>query len=101
MPRCDGHPRERLGAVLAAAVLLGMANLGLVAACWRRTSTLPLLGGVVGVVSAVAAGATVAGGRDATDELAGSLAAAIIGTVLLVIGQIVQRLLDAEPDDGP
>ncbi len=56
---------------------------------------------MVGVVAAVAAGAAVAGGRDATDELAGSLAATIIGTVLLVIGQVVQRLLDAEPDEGP
>jgi len=43
----------------------------------------------------------VTAGRDASDELAGSLAATMIGTVLLVIGQVVQWLLDAEPDEGP
>jgi len=101
MPRCDERLPERLGTVLAAAVLLGLANMGLVAACWRRRSPLPLIDGIVGVVAAVAAGAAVASGRDAIDELAGSLAATIIGTVLLVTGQLVQRLLDAEPEEGP
>jgi len=86
---------------LAAAVLLGVANVGLVAACWRQRSVVAPLAGMVGVLAAVAAGASVPAGRKATDELAGSLAAAIIGAVLLVIGQVVQRLLDAEPDEGP
>jgi len=87
--------------VLATAVLLGVAGLGLVAACWRRASALALSCGVVGVAAAVSAGVSVTAARDATDELVGSLAATMIGTALLVIGQVVQRLLDAEPDDGP
>jgi drug/metabolite transporter (DMT)-like permease len=101
MPRCDARVCERLGVVLAAAILLGVAGLALVATCWRRGSALALLYGVVGVVAAVAAGVAAAAGRDATDELAGSLAATMIGTVLVVIGHLVQRLLDAEQDEGP
>jgi len=93
MRRCDGRLRERLGVVLAAAILLAVASLGLVAACWRRGSALALVCGVVGVAAGVAAGVTVTAARDATDELAGSFAATMIGTVLLVIGQVVQRLL--------
>ncbi|HME05182.1 MAG TPA: hypothetical protein VKG38_19315 [Solirubrobacteraceae bacterium] len=87
--------------VLAADILLGVAGLGLVAASWRRASALALCCGLVGVAAAVAAGVAVTAGQDATDELAGSLAATTVGTVLLVIGQMVQRLLDADTDDGP
>ena len=87
--------------MLAAAVLLGVAGVGLVTACLRRASALALFCGVVGVAAAVAAGVSVTAARDATDELVGSLAATMIGTALLVIGQVVQRLLNAEPDERP
>jgi len=88
-----------LGALLAAAVALGLAGLSLVAVSWRLRSVLALLCGALGIASAIAAGTSGRTGSAATDYLSGSLAAVLIGTVLLVLGQAVQRLLDREPDD--
>jgi hypothetical protein len=83
----------------AGAVALGAAGAWLAALSWRRRSVLALLCGILGTASAVFAGRAGWVGRGATDPLAGSLAAITIGTVLLVLGQAVQRLLDQEPDE--
>ena len=88
-----------LSLALAGAVALGAAGAWLVAFSWRRGSVLALLCGILGIASAVLAGKAGWAGRGATDALAGSLAAVTIGTVLLVLGQAVQRLLDQEPDE--
>jgi hypothetical protein len=87
------------GATLAAAVALGLASLALVAVRWRLRSLLALLCGALGIGSAVAAGTAGRAEGAATHYLAGSLAAALIGTVLLLLDRAVQRLLDREPDD--
>jgi len=94
----ETRPSEVLSVALAGAVALGTAAAWLAALSWRRGSVLALLCGVVGIASAVLAGRAAWLGRDATDAFAGSLAAITIGTVLLVLGQAIQRLLDQDPD---
>jgi uncharacterized membrane protein YgdD (TMEM256/DUF423 family) len=84
-----------LETLIAASSALALAGVWLIAACWRRGSVLGLLCGALGSFAAVAAAAD-AHGSDVTDWLAGSLAAIAIGTVLLVLGQAVQRLLDQD-----
>ncbi len=84
--------------VLAAAVVLGAAGLAVVVVCWRLRSVLGLLCGLLGVASAVLGATSGHAGIGATVELAGALAAIVIGTVLMALGQAIQRLLDQEPD---
>jgi CHASE2 domain-containing sensor protein len=84
--------------VSAAAVVLGAAGLTLIVVCWRLRSVLGVVCGLAGVVSAVLGAASGHLGIGATDELVGALAAIVIGTVLLVLGQAIQRVLDREPD---
>ena len=84
---------------LAAAVALGAVGAWLAALSWRRGSVLALLCGIVGIASAMLAGRAAWVGDAATDALVGSLGAITIGTVLLVLGQAVQRLLEHEPDE--
>jgi hypothetical protein len=84
---------------LAAAVALGLAGLWLAAVCWRRRSVLGVLCGIVGTASAIGAAATGSAGHGARAALAGSAAAVAIGTVLLALGQAVQRLLDEQPGE--
>ena len=84
--------------MLAAAVVLVAAGLALVLVCWRSRSVLGLLCGLLGVASAVLGATSGHAGIGATDELAGALAAIVIGTVLLILGQAIQRVLDQEPD---
>ncbi len=88
-----------LNQVLAAAIALGIVALLLVAVCWRQRSVLGLVCAVLAIGSTVAA-VTSGSAGSATDELVGALAAIVIGTVLLALGQAVQRLLDQEPDTG-
>jgi hypothetical protein len=85
--------------VIAAAVLLAAAGLWLAAVCWRRRSVLGLVCAVAGIALAVTAG-TGPAGSGATDELAGALAAILIGAVLLALGQAIQKMLDETPDTG-
>jgi hypothetical protein len=80
--------------LVLAAVALGAGGLWLGALSWRRRSVLALVCGLLGIAWAVAAGAEAWAGRDATDAIAGSLAALSIGTVLMVLGRAMQRLLD-------
>jgi hypothetical protein len=84
--------------VFAAAVVLGAVGVALVVVCWRLRSVLGLLCGLLGVASAALGATSGHVGIGATDELAGALAAIVIGTVLLVLGQAIQRVLDQEPD---
>jgi hypothetical protein len=86
--------------VLAATVALGACGVWLVAVCWRRRSVLALLCGVCGIGGAVLVGAAGWAGSAGTDALVGSLTAVTIGTVLLVLGQAVERLLDQDPDES-
>jgi hypothetical protein len=86
--------------VIAAAVVLAGAGVWLVAVCWRRRSVLALLCGVLGIACAVVAGTAGRAGSGFTDALVGSLAAILIGIVLLLLGQAIQGLLDQEPDES-
>jgi hypothetical protein len=59
---------------------------------------------VLGAIGLLLAGLALAGGpkpsaRD--DELVGGGVALAIGTALYVIGQLLQRLLDDDPEDCP
>jgi|GEM_PF-2549443 len=95
----ETRPSEVHDVALAGAIALGAAGAWLAALSWRRGSVLAVLCGMLGIASAVLAARAGWAGRGATDALAGSLAAITIGTVLLVLGQAVQRLLEHEPDE--
>jgi Kef-type K+ transport system membrane component KefB len=84
---------------LIAAASLGASGAWLVVVSWQRASILGLLCGALGSVAAIVA-TTSAGAGGANELLAGSLAAIVIGTVLLVLGQTIQRLLEEEPEDS-
>jgi hypothetical protein len=91
---------EMTPAATIASVVLVLGETWLVVTCWHRRSVLGAACGVVGI--ALVPIAILSQGRGAgAQALAGSLAALIIGTVLLRLGQAVQRLLDEEPDMGP
>ena len=76
-----------------AVVTLASTTSLLAVVCWRRRAALALACAIGGLVLALAAAFVSAAGM----TLAGSLAAAVIGTILLVLGTAIQRLLDAEP----
>ncbi len=83
----------------ALAGALAVSGVWLVAASWRRRSVLALVCGMLGIASALLA--AIAGRPESvvTSALLGSLAAIVIGTVLLALGQALQGLLDQEPDE--
>jgi hypothetical protein len=87
------------GALVAGGTAIGVADLWLVAICWRRRA---VLGGILGaagvplVVFAIVSGPTV-GSRESTLEIA--LALLIIGVGLYGLGQALERLLKEGPDE--
>ena len=85
-------------AAAVASVALVLSETWLVVTCWHRRSVLGAVCGVVAIVLVLIA--IVSDGGGGAQALAGSLAALIIGAVLLWLGQAVQRLLDDEPDTG-
>jgi uncharacterized membrane protein len=86
-------------AVVAIGVAIAVFGLLLVVSCWRTRTT---LGGVLGAICLLLVGLALAarpnpGARDY--ELIGAGVALAIGTLLFVIGQVLQRLLDHDPPD--
>ena len=81
-----------------ASVALVLGETWLVVTCWHQRGVLGAACGVVAI--AVVLVAIVSDERACAQALAGSLAALIIGAVLLSPDQAVQRLLDEEPDTG-
>jgi hypothetical protein len=82
------------GAFLAALVLSGAA-LGLLIMCWRHRAVLGLICGAAALTLTIAATLGLLG---ASSALVGSLLATSIGTVLLMLGRTIERLLDEAPD---
>jgi hypothetical protein len=88
-----------LGGLLAALVLSGGA-LWLLVTCWRHRAVLGLICGATALALTLAAALDLLG---ATSALVGSLLATSTGTVLLMLGRTVERLLDegpGSPNDG-
>jgi hypothetical protein len=86
---------------IAGAIAVAIAALALIVVCWRSRTA---LGGVLGAVAialvAVGLGAKPTGdGRAAW--LIGALIALLIGAVLYVLGHLVGRLLEGDPDPDP
>ena len=86
-------------ALIAAGVVIAVCDLLLVVSSWRSRTA---LGGVLGSIGLLLVGLALAAGpkpgtRDY--ELVGAGVALAIGTALYVIGQVLQRLLDDDPED--
>jgi hypothetical protein len=94
----DQEPAEAVSSLseLVAHVALVGAALLLLVTCWRYRAALGALCAGLGLALAIAPPFGPIGTPTAT--LLGSFLATAIGTVLLILGQFVQRLLDAEPD---
>jgi hypothetical protein len=84
------------GELLAALVISGAA-LWLLIACWRHLAVLGLICGALALALILAAAL---GLLRASSALVGSLVATSLGTVLLILGRTIERLLD-EPPGGP
>jgi hypothetical protein len=82
------------GALLAALILSGAA-LWLLITCWRHRAVLGLICGALALALTVAAALGLLG---ASSALVGSLLATSMGTVLLILGRTIERLLDEAPD---
>jgi hypothetical protein len=88
-----------LGGLVATLVLSGAA-LWLLITCWRHRAVLGLICGAIALTSALAYALGVLG---ASSAFVGSLLATSIGTVLLILGRTIERLLDegsGDPNDG-
>jgi hypothetical protein len=91
-----------LTAILTGAGLVVLAgDLLLIVACLETQSALAGTLAAVGIPAIVLA--IVAGASDRTGRYALAIGAftLLLGTVLYGLGQAVERLLDAEPDDEP
>lgn len=82
---------------VAAAAVLGAAQLRLLVLSWRVRSVLPLLCAIVGVALAGFALVSAPVGHRADVEFALALIVLVIGTILYGIGQTLWRLLDDKP----
>jgi hypothetical protein len=85
----------------AAGALVAIAALALIVICWKTRTA---LGGVLGVVAIalVVIALTAKPTGDARGAwLVGAFIALLMGVVLYVLGHLVGRLLDADPDAGP
>jgi hypothetical protein len=79
--------------------VIAVCDLLLVVTSWRSRTA---LGGVLGSIGLLLVGLALAVGPNpgAGDyELVGAGVALVIGTALYVIGQVLQRLLDDDPED--
>ena len=89
------------GALTAAGASVAIAALALIVICWKSRTA---LGGVLGAVAIalVVVALTAKPTGDARGAwLLGALIALLMGVVLYVLGRLVGRLLDADPDAGP
>ena len=86
-------------ALAVAGLAVAVADLWLVISCWRSCSVLPGILGATGIPIALLC---VAPGPARNQREAALVIAAItlvVGVALYGIGQLIQRLLDREPDD--
>ena len=86
-------------ALIAVGVVIAVCDLLLVVTSWRSRTA---LGGVLGSIGLLLVGLALAarpktGARDY--ELVGAGVALAIGTVLFVVGQVLERLLDDDSED--
>jgi hypothetical protein len=85
-------------ALTAAGAAIGTAALALIVICWKSRT---VLGGVLGAVAialAVVALTMKPTGGARGSWLAVALAVLFVGVVLYVLGRLVDRLLDGDPD---
>jgi hypothetical protein len=87
------------GALAAGGVAVATADLVLVAISWRSRTVLGGLLGAIGIPLVAFAIASGPGGNAAVATLAIALIFLIVGAVLYGIGQVFERLLDADPED--
>jgi hypothetical protein len=87
--------------VLAAgAVAIAIADLSLVAICWRRRTVLGGVAAAVGIPLVAFAIISGLSGRAATAAMLVALIFLIVGSALHGLGRAFERLLDEEPGDG-
>jgi 4-hydroxybenzoate polyprenyltransferase len=87
-------------ALTAAALLIAIADLALVVACWKRRTVLGAVLGATGVPLvgvAIARGASRGAGEDSI-LIAGLMLG--IGAVLYTLGRVLERALEDPDDDG-
>ncbi len=83
----------------AASVAVGLADLLLLMVCWRRRSVLGGFCGAAGIALVVLAVASGSADRPAGAPIVIALVTLVMGTVLLVLGEAVWRLLEDAPDE--
>jgi CHASE2 domain-containing sensor protein len=93
-PRKAAEALRSLPELLASVALSG-ASLLLLVSCWRHRAILGLICATLALALAISAALGLT--RAAAPMLVGSFVATVIGTVLLMLGQAVERLLDGEP----
>jgi hypothetical protein len=85
----------------AAGLVVAVGGLALIVVCWKTRTVLGGLLGATGIVL-VAFGVARGASRTAGEYSIGIAAVALlIGTVLYIIGQVLERLLDDEHDETP
>ena len=82
-----------------AGVAVALGDLVLIAVCWRTRTALAGTLGAIGIP--LVAFALLSGARRHASEQALLIAAGalVLGVVLFALGQVLGRLLDAEPED--
>ena len=88
-------------ALTAAGVAVVLGELALIVACWKSRTALAGVLGAVGVALVVFAVAHGSHGQAAEYSIAVAAVTLVIGTTLYILGQVLERLLEGEPDDAP
>jgi hypothetical protein len=81
-------------------VAIAIADLGLLAICWRHRTVLGAVLSAVGIALVAFAIASGPAGSTGEGTLAIALTLFIVGGVLYALGQTLERLLDEEAEDG-
>lgn len=84
---------------VVADLVVAAGDLGLLLLAWRRRAALSAVAGVAGLGAALFASVAARSGAEGPTLLVAAVALGMIGTLLLVLGQAVQRLLDQTPED--
>jgi hypothetical protein len=85
----------------AAGVVVAVGDLALIVACWRTRTALGGALGAAGMALAVFGVASGASGLASEYSIAIAAVTLGLGTALYIIGQVLERLLDDEPDQAP
>ena len=83
----------------AAGIVVALADLALIVACWKSRTVLGGVMGAAGLALVVLAVARVASGSASEYLIAIAAVTLVIGTTLYIIGQSLERLLDDQPDE--